>query len=109
MITDCKAHKVIVKGKTADPLKVQERIERKSHRKVELLTELPKPPPEDPKKAEEEKEKPKPEEKKEEVFFFFFPCFLFSYMDFTIFLFQISISRFYDFIFCCLFLIYSLR
>lgn len=69
MITDCKAHKVIVKGKTADPLKVQERIQRKSHRKVELLTELPKPPPEDPKKAEEEKEKPKQEEKKEEVFF----------------------------------------
>ncbi|XP_058103094.1 heavy metal-associated isoprenylated plant protein 7-like [Magnolia sinica] len=61
--TDCKSHKVVVKGKKADPLKVLERIQRKSHRKVELLTPIPKPV-EEPKKAEEEK--PKPEEKKEE-------------------------------------------
>eukprot|EP00262_Sarcandra_glabra_P007955 TRINITY_DN21107_c1_g1_i2.p2 TRINITY_DN21107_c1_g1~~TRINITY_DN21107_c1_g1_i2.p2 ORF type:complete len:304 (+),score=105.68 TRINITY_DN21107_c1_g1_i2:222-1133(+) len=65
VVTDCKSHTVVVKGKTADPLKVLERIQRKSHRKVELLTPLPpKPPAEEPKK--EEKEKPKPEEKKEE-------------------------------------------
>ncbi|KAK9154986.1 hypothetical protein Sjap_002466 [Stephania japonica] len=64
--TDCKAHKVIVKGKQADPLKVLERVQKKSHRQVELLSPIPKPPsPEEEKKAEEEK--PKPEEKKEEV------------------------------------------
>ncbi|KAK9090080.1 hypothetical protein Sjap_023257 [Stephania japonica] len=63
--TDCKAHKVIVKGKQADPLKVLERVQKKSHRQVELLSPIPKPPsPEEEKKAEEEK--PKPEEKKEE-------------------------------------------
>ncbi|PIA33826.1 hypothetical protein AQUCO_04000118v1 [Aquilegia coerulea] len=67
--TDCKSHKVIVKGKTAaaDPLKVCERVQKKSHRKVELLSPIPKPPEEDAKKTEEEtKENPKPEEKKEE-------------------------------------------
>ncbi|KAK9144790.1 hypothetical protein Sjap_004693 [Stephania japonica] len=42
--TDCKAHKVIVKGKQADPLKVLERVEKKSHRQVELLSPIPKPP-----------------------------------------------------------------
>ncbi|XP_023001059.1 heavy metal-associated isoprenylated plant protein 7-like [Cucurbita maxima] len=68
VITDCKTHKVVVKGEKADPLKVLNRIQRKSHRQVELLSPIPKPPsPEEPKAAEEEeKEKPKPEEKKEE-------------------------------------------
>ncbi|KAG9445895.1 hypothetical protein H6P81_012023 [Aristolochia fimbriata] len=63
--TDCKTHKVVVKGKkaAADPLKVLDRVQRKSHRKVELLTPLPKPPAEAPKP---EPDKPKPEEKKEE-------------------------------------------
>ncbi|XP_062115908.1 heavy metal-associated isoprenylated plant protein 7-like [Humulus lupulus] len=63
--TDCKTHKVIVKGEKADPLKVLERVQRKSHRQVELLSPIPKPPSEE--KKAEEKEKPKPEEKKEEV------------------------------------------
>ncbi|XAR50351.1 hypothetical protein NMG60_11004646 [Bertholletia excelsa] len=64
--TDCKAHKVVVKGEKADPLKVLERVQRKSHRQVELLSPIPKPPaPEESKKAEE-KEPPKAEEKKEE-------------------------------------------
>ncbi|KAK9136909.1 hypothetical protein Sjap_007503 [Stephania japonica] len=64
---DCKAHKVIVKGKQADPLKVLERVQKKSHRQVELLSPIPKPPsPEEEKKAEEEKPKLE-EEKKEEV------------------------------------------
>lgn len=67
VITDCKTHKVIVKGEKADPLKVLERVQRKSHRQVELLSPIPKPPSEEEKKAEE-KEQPKPEEKKEEVF-----------------------------------------
>ncbi|KAJ1395917.1 hypothetical protein SESBI_33003 [Sesbania bispinosa] len=42
-----------------------ERAQRKSHRKVKLLSPIPKPPAEEEKKLEE-KEKPKPEEKKEE-------------------------------------------
>ncbi|KAL2475782.1 Heavy metal transport/detoxification superfamily protein [Abeliophyllum distichum] len=58
---DCKASKVVVKGKTADPLKVCERIQKKSGRKVELISPLPKPPEE----VKEEIKEPK-EEKKEE-------------------------------------------
>ncbi|KAH7578559.1 hypothetical protein JRO89_XS01G0398500 [Xanthoceras sorbifolium] len=66
VITDCKTHKVVVKGEKADPLKVLERVQRKSRRQVvELLSPIPKPPSEEDKKPEE-KEKPKPEEKKEE-------------------------------------------
>ncbi|KAK9926606.1 hypothetical protein M0R45_023825 [Rubus argutus] len=61
--TDCKGHKVVVKGEKADPIKVLERVQRKSHRQVELLSPIPKPPAEEEKKPEE---KPKPEEKKEE-------------------------------------------
>ncbi|XP_068656018.1 heavy metal-associated isoprenylated plant protein 7-like [Aristolochia californica] len=63
--TDSKTHKVVVKGKKADPLKVLDRVQRKSHRKVELLTPLPKPPAEDAKKPEAEK--PKAEEKEPPV------------------------------------------
>lgn len=66
--TDCKSHKVVVKGEKADPIKVLERVQRKSHRQVELLSPIPKPPAEEEKKPEE---KPKPEEKKEEVGKFF--------------------------------------
>ncbi|KAK6275912.1 hypothetical protein POUND7_005621 [Theobroma cacao] len=65
VMTDCKSNKVVVKGEKADPLKVLERVQRKSHRQVELLSPIPKPPAPEEKKAEE-KEKPKPEEKKEE-------------------------------------------
>ncbi|OIW18282.1 hypothetical protein TanjilG_31422 [Lupinus angustifolius] len=64
VITDCKSHKVVVKGEKADPLKVQERVQRKSHRQVELLSPIPEPQTEEEKKPEEEK--PKPEETKEE-------------------------------------------
>ncbi|CAN6479008.1 unnamed protein product [Victoria cruziana] len=60
--TDSKAHKVVVKGKKADPLKVCERIQKKSGKKAELISPLPKPPEE----KKEEKEPPKEEEKKEE-------------------------------------------
>ncbi|KAK6118073.1 hypothetical protein DH2020_048179 [Rehmannia glutinosa] len=55
--------KVVVKGEKADPLKVLERVQRKSHRQVELISPIPKP--QEPKKPEE-KEVPKVEEKKEE-------------------------------------------
>ena len=69
MKTDCKSHKVVVKGKKAaeDPLKVVERVQKKSGRKVELLTPLPPPKPEKKEEEKKEEEKPKPEEKKEEV------------------------------------------
>lgn len=61
--TDSRAGKVVVKGKGADPSKVCERLQKKSGRKVELISPLPKPPEEQPK---EEDKQPK-EEKKEEV------------------------------------------
>jgi len=65
---DSKAHKVVVKGKKAAavPMKVVERVQKKTGRKVELLS--PMPPAEEEKKEEEKKEPapPKPEEKKEE-------------------------------------------
>jgi hypothetical protein len=69
VIADSKAHKVVVKGKkpAADPMKVVERVQKKTGRKVELLSPIP-PPPEEEKKKEEKKEEPappKPEEKKE--------------------------------------------
>ncbi|CAA6659969.1 unnamed protein product [Spirodela intermedia] len=65
--TDCQTHEVVVKGKVAaaDPLKVVDRVQRKSRRKVELLTPIPPKPEKEAEKKEEEK--PKPEEKKEEA------------------------------------------
>ncbi|CAA0827290.1 Heavy metal transport/detoxification superfamily protein [Striga hermonthica] len=65
VITDCKSSKVVVKGEKADPLKVLNRVQRKSHRQVELISPIPKPPAEEPKKAED-KDVTKAEEKKEE-------------------------------------------
>lgn len=66
VVTDCKTQKVVVKGDKADPLKVVERVQRKSHRKVELLSPIPPPPAAEDEKKKEEKEAPKPEEKKQE-------------------------------------------
>lgn len=63
---DYKASKVIVKGKTADPIKVRERIQKKSGRKVELISPLPKPPPDDNKEENKEPPPPPPEENKEQ-------------------------------------------
>uniref|UniRef100_A0A7N0VFD9 HMA domain-containing protein n=1 Tax=Kalanchoe fedtschenkoi TaxID=63787 RepID=A0A7N0VFD9_KALFE len=63
VIADSKSHKVVVKGEKADPVKVAERIQRKSHRKVELISPIPKPPaPEEekPKAAASDKESEKP-------------------------------------------------
>ncbi|KAJ1400357.1 Heavy metal-associated domain, HMA [Sesbania bispinosa] len=59
---DSRASKVVVKGKAADPIKVCERLQKKSGKKVELISPLPKPPEQ---KKEENKEPPK-EEKKDE-------------------------------------------
>ncbi|KAL8118495.1 hypothetical protein AgCh_016136 [Apium graveolens] len=67
--TDCKSHKVIVKGEKADPVKVVERVQRKSHRQVELLSPIPKPldpVAEEETKVAEVKEVAKPEEEKKE-------------------------------------------
>lgn len=69
-MVDCRTQRVVVKGKeaAADPLRVVERLQRKSGRKVELLTPIPPEPEKAEEKKEEEKETPKPvEDKKEEV------------------------------------------
>ncbi|AQK43298.1 farnesylated protein 3 [Zea mays] len=67
VIADSKAHKVLVKGKkaAADPMKVVERVQKKTGRKVELLSPMP-PPPEVEEKKEDEAEKKKDDEKKAE-------------------------------------------
>ncbi|KAG2565781.1 heavy metal-associated isoprenylated plant protein 7-like [Panicum virgatum] len=69
VVADSKAHKVVVKGKkaAADPMKVVERVQKKTGRKVELLSPIPPPPKEEKEeeKKKEEPEPPKPEEKKE--------------------------------------------
>ncbi|XP_074316530.1 heavy metal-associated isoprenylated plant protein 7-like [Silene latifolia] len=64
--TDCKTQKVVVKGEKADPLKILDRVQKKTHRQVELLSPIPKPPTEEELKKLDEKDPPKPEEKKEE-------------------------------------------
>ncbi|KAK8488942.1 hypothetical protein V6N13_060938 [Hibiscus sabdariffa] len=66
VITDCKSNQVVVKGEKADPLKVLDRLQRKSHRKVELLSPIPKPPASAEETKAEDKENSKPEDKKEE-------------------------------------------
>ncbi|KZV44550.1 neurofilament medium polypeptide-like [Dorcoceras hygrometricum] len=62
--TDCRSSKVVVKGEKADPLKVLERVQKKSHGLVELISPIPKPVEA---KKPEEKEVVKVEEKKEEL------------------------------------------
>ncbi|XP_073048472.1 uncharacterized protein [Primulina eburnea] len=66
VITDCRTSKVVVKGEKADPLKILERVQKKSHRQVKLISPIPKPPAEGHKKPEEKIEVAKSEEKKEE-------------------------------------------
>ncbi|PON38134.1 Heavy metal-associated domain containing protein [Parasponia andersonii] len=63
--TDSKASKVVVKGKAADPIKVCERLQKKSGRKVELISPLPEPSEGKDQNKEETKKEAK-EEKKEE-------------------------------------------
>ncbi|KAK8961455.1 Heavy metal-associated isoprenylated plant protein 26 [Platanthera guangdongensis] len=67
--TDCRTHKVVIKGKKAaeDPLKVAERVQKKSGRKVELLIPLPSPKTEKKKEEEKTEEKPKPEKEAQPV------------------------------------------
>lgn len=80
MITDCKNHKVVVKGETADPLKVLARVQKKSQRQVKLLSPIPKPPPEEPPKQEEAPHKVE-EKKKEEVYIDALPASSLLYSD----------------------------
>ncbi|CAN1753142.1 Heavy metal-associated isoprenylated plant protein 8, partial [Linum perenne] len=63
---DSKTSKVVVKGKTADPLKVWERLQKKSGRKVELISPLPKPPEEEAKQEEQQQQPPPPKEEPKE-------------------------------------------
>lgn len=49
---DVKSHRVIVKGKSVDPVKVCERVQKKSGRKTELISPLPNKEPEENKPAE---------------------------------------------------------
>ncbi|XP_028754950.1 heavy metal-associated isoprenylated plant protein 7 isoform X2 [Neltuma alba] len=65
--TDSKGSKVVVKGKAADPMKVCERLQKKSGRKVALISPLPKPPEQKKKEEGQDKEAQQPEEKKEEA------------------------------------------
>ena len=67
VVADSKSHKVVVKGKkaAADPMRVVERVQKKTGRKVELLSPMP-PPPEVEEKKEDEAEKKKDDEKKAE-------------------------------------------
>jgi len=84
VITDLKSHMVVVKGEKAEPLKVLERVQKKSHRKVELLSPIP-IAPEEGKIAEEEKAAHE-EEKKEEVSlcYCFFSTFYLSSVYFSL-------------------------
>uniref|UniRef100_J3N1N6 HMA domain-containing protein n=2 Tax=Oryza brachyantha TaxID=4533 RepID=J3N1N6_ORYBR len=60
---DSRSKTVVVKSRTTDPAKLCERVQRKTKRRVELISPLP-PPPEEEKK--EEAPPPPPEENKEE-------------------------------------------
>ena len=59
MKADSRAQTVLVKGKTVDPIKICERVQRKTGRKVELISPSLNPP------DDEVKEEPKEEEKDE--------------------------------------------
>ncbi|KAM7262987.1 hypothetical protein ACFE04_000670 [Oxalis oulophora] len=63
--TDSKASKVVVKGKSADPVKVCERLQKKSGKKVEIISPLPKPPEEPPKQDIKKDEEKQPDKKDE--------------------------------------------
>ncbi|CAA0816483.1 Heavy metal transport/detoxification superfamily protein [Striga hermonthica] len=66
VITDCKASRVVVRGEKADPVKVLDRVQRKSHRQVELISPIPKPPPPEEPKKTGVKDVPKADDKKPE-------------------------------------------
>ncbi|KAG8091558.1 hypothetical protein GUJ93_ZPchr0012g20033 [Zizania palustris] len=64
---DSRSKTVVVKSRTADPAKVCERVQRKTKRRVELISPLPPPPPEEDKKEETPPPPPPtPEEEKKD-------------------------------------------
>lgn len=67
---DCKASKVVVKGKGLDPKKVCQRIEKKSGRKVEIISPLPTNDQDDKQQqvAQENKDPQPKQENKQEVY-----------------------------------------
>ncbi|XP_076942631.1 putative serine/threonine-protein kinase PBL28 [Bidens hawaiensis] len=66
VVTDCATHMVVVKGEKADPLKILERIRKKTGRKVKLLSPVLNPTMEEAIIKMEQEEPFKPEEKKDE-------------------------------------------
>ncbi|XP_076921543.1 heavy metal-associated isoprenylated plant protein 7-like [Bidens hawaiensis] len=68
VMTECKASKVVVKGKELDAAKLSERIQKKTGRKVDIISMLPKPPEPKPKPEPEPEpeKKQQPEQSKEE-------------------------------------------
>ncbi|OAY72839.1 heavy metal-associated isoprenylated plant protein 7-like [Ananas comosus] len=61
---DSKSKIVVIKGKTVDPVKICERVQKKTGKKVELISPLPKPPEEEKKEENKEAEEEKKEEPK---------------------------------------------
>ena len=74
METDCLTQRVVVKvkGEKADPLKILERLKRKSHRRVELISPILEPI-----------DRPKTEDNKPQVLFHFYSLFLTIYFIFN--------------------------
>ncbi|XP_076882848.1 heavy metal-associated isoprenylated plant protein 7-like [Bidens hawaiensis] len=66
VMTDCKASKAVVKGKELDAAKLSERIQKKTGRKVDIVSVLPKPPEPKPEPKPEPEKKQQPEQPKEE-------------------------------------------
>ncbi|KAJ0967806.1 hypothetical protein J5N97_024723 [Dioscorea zingiberensis] len=56
---DCMTKKVVIKGKALDPNEIYERVQRKTNRKIEVISPLPK-------SVEEEKKVDAPKDKKKE-------------------------------------------
>lgn len=76
---DYKASRVVVKvkGKDAEPLKVCQRIEKKSGRKVKIISPLPNKEQEDDDNKQKENNDPEPiQASKQEVLFNFLYCIL---------------------------------
>lgn len=65
MAVDRKTNMVVVKGKTAEPMKLCDRIRHKTGRNAHLLSPLPKPQEEQPK--EDENKVQKEQQQKEQV------------------------------------------
>lgn len=98
VVTDSRTHLVVVKGRRAaeDPLKVVARVQKKSGKKVELLSPLPTPPTPPEKKEEDQKpigeDKVEAQDSNRSPSFFFFFFFLFKCYAVSTLCFYISIA-----------------